>query len=174
MEEQTKQSASEAEKINPSAEVKTENKSGSKIPLIIAAVILVLAGLVYLFIRLSSETTGKIRDITLIIFALESVVTTAAIVVLCVQLAKLVNFLKYDISPILDTTSKTVKKFSGTVSASINIILSFSIASSVNLLMMNGPTPSSLLSSFPTPKTINFSKSVKKSLNSSSKDNLPP
>ena len=116
MEEQTKQSASEAEKINPSAEVKTENKSGSKIPLIIAAVILVLAGLVYLFIRLSSETTGKIRDITLIIFALESVVTTAAVVVLCVQLAKLMNFLKYDISPILDTTSKTVKKFSGTVS----------------------------------------------------------
>ena len=95
-----------------------ENKkgSGSKIQLIIAAVVLVLAALVYLFIRLDTETTGKIRDITLIIFALESVVTAVAVVVLCVQLAKFVSFLKYEIEPILHTTDKTFKKISGTVS----------------------------------------------------------
>ena len=95
---------------------KEENKSGSKIPLIIAGIILVLAGLIYLFIKLSPDTTGKIRDISLITYALVSVVSTAALVVLVVQAARFINFLKYEILPILNTTDKTVKKLSGTVS----------------------------------------------------------
>ena len=101
-----------------SAEVKSgENSSGgSKIPLIIAAVLIVLAGLTALFIWLGPETTGMIRDIMLIVFALESVVTVAAVTVLCINTAKLVIFLKYEVEPILNTTGKTVKKFSGTVS----------------------------------------------------------
>ena len=90
--------------------------SGSKIPLIIAAAVLVIAGLIYLFIRLSPETTGKIRDISLILFVIDSAVTVTALVVLIAELAKLVNFLKYEVQPILTTTKKTVNKFSGTVS----------------------------------------------------------
>ena len=122
MEEQSK----ESEVINAAAPVeektKTSNgtaeqkKTDSKIPLIIAAVVLVIAGLVYLFIRLSPETTGKIRDITLVLFVLESIVTLTALVVLVVQAARLINFLKYDVDPILKTTDKTVKKLSGTIS----------------------------------------------------------
>ncbi len=103
-----------------SAEAKTAKKeekaSGSKIPLIIAGIILVLAALVFLFIKLSPETIGRIRDITLIIYALASIVTIAALVVFVIQAARFVNFLKYEISPILHTTDKTVKKLSGTVS----------------------------------------------------------
>ena len=95
---------------------KEETGSGINIPLIIGIVILILAGLIFLFIKLGPETTGNIRDISLIIYALGSIVTTAALVVLVVQAAKLVNFLKYEISPILNTTDKTVKKLSGTVS----------------------------------------------------------
>ena len=97
--------------------VKTaESGSNSKIPRIIAAVVLVLAALIWLFIRLSPETTDKIRDVSVVIFVLESVVTAAAIVVLAVQTARLINFLKYELNPILKTTQKTAKKFSGTVS----------------------------------------------------------
>ncbi len=97
--------------------VKTaESGSNSKIPLIIAAAVMIFAGLVCLFILLNTETTEKIRDISVILFVVESVITTAAIVVLAVQLARLLNFLKYELSPILKTTQKTAKKFSGTVS----------------------------------------------------------
>ena len=105
------------EKTQPNfAETKNNEKSEVNIPLIIAVIVLVLAGLIYLFIRLGPETTGTIRDITLIVYVLESAVTVTALVVLCIQLARLVNFLKYEIAPILKTTEKTVKKISGTVS----------------------------------------------------------
>lgn len=118
MEEQPKPSTSTAETAKTAVpETKGSGKSSStRIVLIIAAVVLVLAALVYLFIRLGPETTGDVRDIMVIIFALESVVTAAAFVVLCIQLVKLVVFLKNDIQPILSTTTKTVKKVSGTVS----------------------------------------------------------
>ncbi len=95
---------------------KTEQSSGSKLPLIIAAIILVLAGLVYLFIKLDPEITGRIRDISLIVYALAGIVSIAALVVLVVQAARFVNFMKYEILPILNTTDKTVRKLSGTVS----------------------------------------------------------
>ncbi len=99
-----------------SAEKTANSKSNNKLPLIIAAVCLVLAGLIWLFVWLDAETTGRIRDTMLIIYVLESIVSLTALVVLIVQITKLVNFLKYELHPILDTTQKTVKKFSGTVS----------------------------------------------------------
>ena len=98
--------------------VENQNAEDSKanLPLIIFAVVLVLAGLIFLFIRLGPETTSTIRDISLIIFVLESIITIAALAVLCIQAARLVNFLKYEIAPILKTIEKTVRKISGTVS----------------------------------------------------------
>jgi len=110
-----KQTAGTAQPEKP--ETSADNQSsGSKLPLIILVVLLLLAGLIYLFVRLSSETTGKIRDVSVILFVLESIITVTAITVLVIQLAKLVNFLKYELSPILNTTDRTVKKLSGTVS----------------------------------------------------------
>jgi len=116
MEGTKKSTAASEHKTNPAEVKNTESNSNSKVILIIAAVILILAGLVYLFIRLGPETTGAVRDIMVIIFVLESIVTVAAITVLCMNIAKLANFLKYEIKPILSTTGKTVKKISGTVS----------------------------------------------------------
>ena len=116
MEENNNQAVSPSETPKTAAENKEQKGSGVNLPLIAAAIVLVLAGLIYLFIRLSPETTGKIRDISLIIYVLESVVTVTALVVLIIQAARLVNFLKYEVAPILKTTDKTVKKISGTVS----------------------------------------------------------
>ncbi len=113
-EENTEKTAA-AEKTSAGNE-KTAKKSDNKIPLIIAAVCLVLAGLIWLFVWLDTETTGRIRDTMLVIYVLESIVSLTALVVLIVQVTKLVNFLKYELHPILNTTQKTVKKFSGTVS----------------------------------------------------------
>ena len=116
MEENNNQAVSPSETPKTAAENKEQKGSGVNLPLIAVAIVLVLAGLIYLFIRLSPETTGKIRDISLIIYVLESVVTVTALVVLIIQAARLVNFLKYEVAPILKTTDKTVKKISGTVS----------------------------------------------------------
>ncbi|MBQ6505378.1 MAG: hypothetical protein IJI57_15855 [Flexilinea sp.] len=116
MEENNNQTVSTSESPKTAAENKEQKGSGVNLPLIAAAIVLVLAGLIYLFIRLSPETTGKIRDISLIIYVLESVVTVTALVVLIIQAARLINFLKYEVAPILKTTDKTVKKISGTVS----------------------------------------------------------
>lgn len=122
MEEQKTENPVKTEAADANLQQNTGNssenteKSNSKIPLIAAAIILVLAALVYLFIRLSPETTGLIRDIMIVLFVLESIVTVVALVVLIIQIANLLSFLKYEVSPILSTTKKTIKKFSGTVS----------------------------------------------------------
>ena len=115
MEEQVKQTLTGDETVKTVTQNET-NSNDTKIIWIIIGIILVLAGLIYLFIRLGPEVTGQIRDVTLIITALEFIITTTAFVVLCVQAAKLVNFLKYEISPILKTTEKTAKKLYGTAS----------------------------------------------------------
>ena len=92
MEENNNQTVSTSESPKTAAENKEQKGSGVNLPLIAAAIVLVLAGLIYLFIRLSPETTGKIRDISLIIYVLESVVTVTALVVLIIQAARLINF----------------------------------------------------------------------------------
>ncbi len=120
MENQNTTEQKQAAEVKTAENAKTvsdnSQKSKSKLPLIIILVVLVLAGLIYLFIRLSPETTARIRDISLIMYVLESIVTVTALVVLAVQAARLINFLKYEVEPILKTTEKTVKKLSGTVS----------------------------------------------------------
>ncbi len=116
MENENKEKTVTSAKSSVSKAEAGEKKSGSKTPLIIAAVCLVIAGLIWLFVVLDTETTGKIRDTMLVIYVLESIVSVTALVVLIVQIARLVNFLKYEIDPILKNTDKTIKKFSGTVS----------------------------------------------------------
>lgn len=93
-----------------------ETAKSSKLPLIIVVSLLVMAGLNFLFCKLPAATTGLVRDIALIIFVLESIVSLIAFVVMITRLSQLFNFLKYELKPIIDNTQKTVKRFSGTVS----------------------------------------------------------
>lgn len=117
MESEEKATQTAAEEVK-AANISTQEQdnSGTKVILIVLGVILVLAGLIWLFIYLGPEVTGMIRDVSLVIFVLESLVSVAALVVLCVSVARLIYFLKYEIEPILKKTDKTVKKVSGTVS----------------------------------------------------------
>jgi nitrate reductase gamma subunit len=84
---------------------------------IIAGVVLLLAGIVVAIIFLAkgpAETTARVRDIFIIFLALESLLIGAALVVLMIQLASLINLLQNEVKPILKSTSDTVNTLRGT------------------------------------------------------------
>jgi ABC-type dipeptide/oligopeptide/nickel transport system permease component len=61
-----------------------------------------------------STPTDRIRDIFIIAMSLETLVIGAALVVLLVQLASLINLLQNEVKPILQATSETVNTLRGT------------------------------------------------------------
>jgi hypothetical protein len=77
-------------------------------------VLLILLGLAVFFLLQPYTPTDKIRDIFIIIVALESLVIGVALVVLIVQLAGLINLLQNEVRPILKATNDTVNNLRGT------------------------------------------------------------
>ena len=59
--------------------------------------------------------TARIRDVFIIFMALEALVIGAALVILIIQLATLINLLQNEIKPILTSTNDTVNTVRGTV-----------------------------------------------------------
>jgi hypothetical protein len=87
------------------------------IGLIIGAVLLIavlITGTV-LLLRADNNTTARVRDVFIIFMALESLVIGAALVILVVQLATLINLLNNEIRPIINSTNETVNTIKGTV-----------------------------------------------------------
>lgn len=85
--------------------------------LIIVAVVIVglIIAAAVLLVQSSNETTGRIRDLFIILMALESLVIGAALVVLIIQLATLINLLQNEVKPIIESTSETANTLRGTV-----------------------------------------------------------
>ena len=83
---------------------------------VIIAIVLLVAILIFAVYWLlqSGTPTDKIRDIFIIFMALESLVLGAALVVLIVQLATLINLLNNEVKPILDATNETINTLRGT------------------------------------------------------------
>jgi hypothetical protein len=79
------------------------------------ALILVLLGVAIFFLMQPAAPTDKIRDVFIIVVALESLVIGIALIVLIVQLATLINLLQNEVRPILHATSETVNTLRGTV-----------------------------------------------------------
>ena len=77
-------------------------------------VLLILLGVAIFFLLQPSTPTDKIRDIFIIVVALESLVIGVALVVLIVQLAGLINLLQNEVRPILKATNETVNNLRGT------------------------------------------------------------
>ena len=75
-----------------------------------------LAGLIFAVYYLANHptTTENVRDIFIILMALESFVIGVALIVLIIQLAQLTNLLRHEIKPILDSTNETVNTVRGT------------------------------------------------------------
>lgn len=79
-----------------------------------AVVLLVLLGVAIYFLLQPGTPTDKIRDVFIIVVALESLVIGVALVVLVVQLASLINLLQNEVRPILKATTDTVNNLRGT------------------------------------------------------------
>jgi hypothetical protein len=75
----------------------------------VALVVLAVFGLMQ-----SGEQTAKIRDIFIIFMAIESLVIGAALIILVIQVASLINLLQNEVKPILDATNETVNTLRGT------------------------------------------------------------
>jgi len=94
-----------------------ERKQKVVITSIVAGIvlILVLLGVAIFFLLQPTAPTDKIRDVFIIVVALESLIIGVAMIVLIVQLASLINLLQNEIRPILNATNETVNTLRGTV-----------------------------------------------------------
>ncbi len=79
-----------------------------------AVVILGLLGVAIYFLLQPATPTDRIRDVFIIVVALESLVIGVALIVLIIQLASLINLLQNEVRPILKATSDTVNNLRGT------------------------------------------------------------
>jgi len=78
--------------------------------LFLAAVVI---GIVYLSGR-DAETTGRVRDIFIIVLALESLLIGAALVILVIQLAVLTSLIQNEVKPILNSAKEAASTLRGT------------------------------------------------------------
>ncbi|GIV65864.1 MAG: hypothetical protein KatS3mg047_0257 [Bellilinea sp.] len=97
----------------PSERPKENRRAAGIIAVVVGIVLLVIGGIVLLALAPES-TTAKVRDIFIIVMALESLVLGVAVIVLIVQIATLINLLQNEIKPILDSTNETVNHLRGT------------------------------------------------------------
>ena len=79
-----------------------------------AVILLILLGVAIYFLLQPGTPTDRIRDIFIIVVALESLVIGVAMIVLVLQLASLINLLQNEIRPILHATTETVNTLRGT------------------------------------------------------------
>lgn len=98
------------------AKAEAERKQRQIIVIGSIAAVVVLALIVTIFILLIQPTTptDKIRDVFIIFMALESLVIGAALVVMMVQIATLINLLNNEIKPMLEATNETISTLRGT------------------------------------------------------------
>ena len=79
-----------------------------------AVVLIVLLGLAIFYLLQPATPTDKIRDVFIIVVALESLIIGVALIVLVMQLASLINLLQNEVRPILKATNDTVNNLRGT------------------------------------------------------------
>lgn len=77
-------------------------------------VLLLLIGIAIYFLLQPATPTDKIRDVFIIVVALESLVIGVALIVLVIQVAGLINLLQNEVRPILKATNETVNNLRGT------------------------------------------------------------
>lgn len=79
-----------------------------------AVILVILLGLSIFYLLQPATPTDKIRDVFIIVVALESLLIGVALIVLVVQLASLINLLQNEVRPILKATNDTVNNLRGT------------------------------------------------------------
>jgi flagellar basal body-associated protein FliL len=104
------------ETLDGAGQTANEKSARRTLIAVIVIVVLLLAGLAagVFFLAGNPTQTETIRDIFIILLALEFLVIGAAIVVLIVQIARLTALLENEIKPILASTNETVNTLRGT------------------------------------------------------------
>ena len=94
-----------------------DNRSKRIVTIIVIGVVvlLVLLGIAIYVLLQPGTPTDRIRDVFIIVVALESLVIGVALIILIIQLASLINLLQNEVRPILTATSETVNTLRGTV-----------------------------------------------------------
>jgi hypothetical protein len=112
MVELTKETSPEEEAVDRAAILKQRWTMAG----ISVAAIFILAGIIAAIIALTKypDVATNVRDIFIIFMAFESLIIGAALVVLVIQIASLINLLQNEVKPILQSTSETVNTLRGT------------------------------------------------------------
>ena len=79
--------------------------------------VVILGGLavgVYFLVGAGADTTSQVRDIFIIILALESLLIGVALIILVIQLAIFTNLIQNEVKPIITSTKETVGTIKGT------------------------------------------------------------
>lgn len=85
------------------------------IGLIIVVLVVTLISLaIYYLLTADPSRTEQVRDIFIIVLAVQSLMMGTVMVILILQLARLINLLQNEIRPILDSTNETVNHLRGT------------------------------------------------------------
>ena len=101
--------------IKPTQSEQDQKMKRIMIGVIVGAIILlILLGVAIFFLLQPGTPTDRIRDVFIIVVALESLVIGVALIVLVLQLASLINLLQNEIRPILHVTTETVNNLRGT------------------------------------------------------------
>ena len=103
-----------AEKIPAQSEQDQKMKRIMIAVIVGAIILLILLGVAIFFLLQPGTPTDRIRDVFIIVVALESLVIGVAMIVLVIQLASLINLLQNEIRPILHATTETVNTLRGT------------------------------------------------------------
>lgn len=93
-----------------------EKQTGHRtlVVILVLVLLLIIAGIVVLATQ-SPIVTQHVRDIFIILLALQMFVIGVALIVLIIQLANLTNLLQNEVRPILHSTTDTVNTLKGTV-----------------------------------------------------------
>lgn len=110
----------------PPAAASADGRGGFDVKRIVLIASAVLIGLLVLLLVLAvgltlatggdfAVTIRIIRDLVIILLALEGVLIILSVAILALQVARLVNLLQTEVKPILENTQDTVKTAQGTV-----------------------------------------------------------
>lgn len=89
----------------------TQAKVGIGVGILVGGALLILA---LIFLLRNPETTQTVRDLFIIVLALESLVIGTLLVILIYQLIVLIRMLRDDLKPMIESTQETLNTVRGT------------------------------------------------------------
>ncbi len=102
----------EQEPITTTRAEKRSRRTTTLIGLVVAAILILIIGSFVLMI--SAGVTGTVRDVIIILLALESLVVVTLMLVLVYQVTLLVKMLREEIKPLIESAQETAASARGT------------------------------------------------------------